>query len=505
MSSNPLKILADDVQPQADACGHSAVNIVNPGAAASVMAEPGFAGNVLMVTLGCAKNLVDSEVMLGAMRARGFRPIDEPEHADVIVVNTCAFLQSAVEEGIDRILEMSRYKETGRCRRLIVAGCMVERYRKDLESSLPEVDRFVSTDELLSVAEEGATGDSTFEEARRPYFLYDEGMPRLRSTLSHTAYIKVSEGCDRPCSFCIIPKIRGSFRSRSVESVIQEGRMLIQDGVREINLVAQDLTAYGSDLTGKKNSDELLRLLSGFDLLHRETNSEFWVRLLYAYPIGVNEALIRAILESPVVCNYLDLPLQHISGPVLKRMNRPLGERGTRGLIEQIRTIAPELALRTTFIVGFPGETEEDIQSLEQFVSEGHFTHAGVFTYSQEQEAKSFHFPDQIEEEEKQDRRRRIMEAQQRVVSERFERSMIGRTIRVLVDDLHPETDLLLSGRTPWQAPETDGEIIINELPESLLREDGEGYDFSRVQGRFTDVEITESAGYDLVGKLIAF
>lgn len=517
MGGGKLRIV-DTEKSSGSACGTGKVNPIADDAAgdASIHAGEGFAGNVLLVTLGCAKNLVDSEVMLGALRSKGFRPIVEPEHADLIVVNTCAFLQSAVEEGIDRILELARFKEEGRCRRLVVAGCMVERYRDQLESSLPEVDRFISTDELLSVADEGDTAPTCFDEARRPYFIYDESMPRIRSTLGHTAYMKVAEGCDRPCSFCIIPKIRGAFRSRPIGSIVTEMEDLIAGGVRELNLVAQDLTSYGIDLDGalnggKKGKPRLTELLQQMTRRAEQlgVTDSLWIRLLYAYPIGVDERLIRTIVDSPVVCNYLDLPLQHISHAVLKRMNRPLGERGTRGLIEQIRTVAPELALRTTFIVGFPGETEEDIASLEQFVREGHFTQLGVFTYSQESEAKAYEYPDQVPDDVKEDRRRRIMEAQQEIVAARNEQLLAdaavhGKTIRVLVDGYHADTDLLLSSRSEWQGPETDGEIIINDVDDSLKDATGEDPDLSRIVGRFGMVEITESAGYDLVGRLIA-
>lgn len=498
-----LKIISDRPESESgSSCGTSGAHVI-PTSSGSLHAEQGFAGNVLMVTLGCAKNLVDSEVMLGALRARGFRPIDVPEQADLIVVNTCAFLQSAVEEGIDRILEMARLKETGRCRRLVVAGCMVERYRKDLESSLPEVDRFISTDELLTVGDEGETAEETFREARRPYFLYDESMPRVRSTLGHTAYVKISEGCNRPCSFCIIPKIRGEFRSRPVTSVVREVETLVQDGVKELNLVAQDLTAYGSDLLKSPSKNLLIDLLSEIENVKQRTGIPFWTRLLYAYPIGVTEELLRTILKSSSVCNYLDLPLQHISHAVLKRMNRPLGERGTRGLIEQIATVAPEIALRTTFIVGFPGETDEDIRSLVEFVSAGYFTNVGVFTYSQEPESKAYELSDQIAENVKEERKRMVMEAQQAVVAKRAEK-FLGQRIQVLIDDLHEDSDLLVTARAEWQAPETDGTVIINELPDNFLSVDGESYETDRIKGRFAEVEITEIAGYDLVGKLLS-
>ena len=483
---------------ESSCCSTGGITPIGGKEGQSVVAEPGFAGNVLMVTLGCAKNLVDSEVMLGSLVTRGFRPVSEPDSADLIVVNTCAFLQSAVEEGIDRILELSHYKREGRCRKLVVAGCMVERYRAQLVESLPEVDQFISTDELLDVGAASDTTEQCFSEARRPYFLYDESMPRVRSTGGHTAYIKISEGCDRPCAFCIIPKIRGSFRSRPASSIISEVSDLVRDGVKELSFVAQDLTAYGSDLDSSRKP-QLVKLLS--DLGAQGANlPEHWIRLLYAYPVGVTDELMRLIQDTPNICSYLDMPLQHISHPVLKRMRRPLGEKGTRRLIEQMRLVTPGVQLRTTFVVGFPGETEEDVNSLEQFIREGHFMNVGVFAYSQEEEADSFHYPDQVPEEERNARRDRLMLAQQEVVAERLA-AWQGQKVRVLLEGAHADTDLLMVGRTEWQAPETDGEVIINDCVEHLRDESG---DFSQDSaGKFGTVEITEVAGYDLVGTLV--
>ena len=463
-------------------------------------ARPDFAGNAALITLGCAKNEVDSEVMLGALTGRGFRVVTNPALADLIVVNTCAFLQSAVDESLDAILSAAEFKRTGRCRKLIVAGCLVERYRGELRSELPEVDSFISTDDLLRVGEERESTESAFDNARRPYFLYDESMPRvLGSGGGASAYLKIAEGCDRPCTFCIIPKIRGAFRSRSIESIKSEVVSLLHSGVSEVNLVAQDLTAYGTD------HGDSARLKSKLPELLREivaagrAISPFWVRLLYAYPIGVTEELIRLIQETPEICNYLDLPLQHISGPVLKRMQRPLGERGTRALIEQIRSLAPEIALRTTFIVGFPGETEYDVKRLEEFVRAGHFAHVGVFCYSQEREAVSFAFRDQVPEELKNERRNRIMVAQQQVV-ERHLSSFVGEKIPVFIEGPHPESEHLLSARAEWQAPETDGVVIINDLESNADTPD----DVARksLSGQFGVVEVVECLGYDLVGRL---
>lgn len=463
----------------------------------------GFAGNVALVTLGCAKNQVDSELMLGGLIKAGFRPVTDADAADLIVVNTCAFLQSAVEEGIDRILELAQYRKSGRCKRLIVAGCMVERYRESLLRELPEVDRFISTDELLSVAPFTATSQECLDQSRRPYFLYDETMPRVISSRSNSAFIKIAEGCDRPCSFCIIPKLRGQYRSRPLESIANEIHQLRTAGICEFNLVAQDLTAYGTDFTGQTR-DSLTTLLHRLTVEAVQRNDFFWLRLLYAYPVGVSPELLAQIKESPVICKYLDLPLQHISAPVLKRMHRPLGEKGTRELVELIRKTAPEIALRTTFLVGFPGETDEDAARLCEFVAEGHFTHLGVFVYSPEEEAASFGYDGAVPAEVAEERRARVMACQQAVVSTRL-RSFIGERIQVLIEGPHEESEYLLSARTQWQAPETDGGVIINDIDPTLGFEDGLSDEAAeQLAGCFAEVEVTDAAPYDLIGTLVA-
>lgn len=475
----------------------SGLNVVGQNsakAAAPVVSAKEYAGNASIITLGCSKNLVDSEVMLGALAARGFQAVAEPQNADIIVVNTCAFLESAVEESIDRILEVSELKLNGRCRQLVVAGCMVERYRDQLKQELPEVDQFISTDELLKVGESQTTSEECFDRARRPYFIYDENAPRLRSTGKAWTYVKISEGCDRPCSFCIIPKIRGSFRSRPADSIEAEVRSLLAEGVREVNLIAQDLTAYGTDFEGNRGIKSALpQLLDRLDSIDAEP---FWTRLFYAYPVGTTEHLVKQLAALPNLCSYLDIPLQHISNSMLKSMRRPLGEKGTRRLIEMIRSKAPEVALRTTFIVGFPGETEQDVDALEAFVREGHFLHVGVFTYSDEKEAAAADFEGRIQEKLKIERRDRIMSAQQEVLADKLD-SYVGSVQRVLLLGRHSETDALLCGRTEFQGPEADGETIINDVAEELSTVDWKDFD-----GRFAEVEITETAGYDLVGTL---
>lgn len=471
--------------------GHEKESCATSPAAFNVHSDKGeglaardFRGRAAVVTLGCAKNQVDSEVMLGVLRKGGFEIVSELSEADVAIVNTCGFLESAVKESIDAVLDAAEYKEKGRLRKLIVAGCMVERYRDSLVESLPEADGFLLLDDILRVGEMASEGfEQVLEAAARPYFLYDDTMPRQLSTRPHTAYMKISEGCNRPCTFCIIPRIRGAMRSRAVESLVREISDLGNAGVREVNLVAQDSTSYGKDI--KSDLTTLLRTLN-------ETKAVEWIRLLYAYPIGIDEELLQALVELDRVCEYLDLPLQHASERVLKAMQRPLGRYAPRAIVDFIRKTAPTLALRTTFIVGFPGETEEDVQELEDFILEGHFTSVGIFTYSPEDGTPGAVMENQVSSEEKNARKERLMMAQQRVVQERLE-GYVGQVLEVMVEGTHEETDLLITGRTRWQAPEVDGCVIINDL----------GSREGIAAGEICRVEITEIMGYDLIGRVI--
>jgi ribosomal protein S12 methylthiotransferase len=452
-----------------------------------------FRGRAAVVTLGCAKNHVDSEVMLGVLDKHGFEIVSEVENADVAIVNTCGFLESSVKESIDCVLEVARLKKEGRLRKLIVAGCMVERYKGDIRQTLPEVDAFIGVNDLLDVAKVAANEDESIEqilqESARPYFLYDESTPRQHASLPHYAYVKVSEGCDRPCTFCIIPKIRGSMRSRTINSIVSEINNLGRNGVKEVNLVAQDLTSFGKD----RSSSELTQLLRAIDA----SKAVDWVRLLYAYPIGVDEDLLRSIVELPSICNYLDMPLQHSSENVLKMMKRPIGRYAAKPIIEFIKKTTPEILLRTTFIVGFPGETEEDIKHLESFVSEGYFSSVGVFTYSREEGTPSYDMLNQVSEEEKQDRRERIMLAQQRVVEKNMA-DYLNKEIPVLIEGLHPESDDLIVARSYFQAPEVDGNVIINDIQHANQELNLE----REVFGKILTAKITEVSGYDLIGSI---
>lgn len=487
MSKSPFSILPLEGEQPAPACA-VAVNITEPK---PLDGGNSFRGRAAVVTLGCAKNQVDSEVMVGVLRNTGFEIVNDLAHADVAVVNTCGFLESAVKESVDCVLEMSELKKSGSLRRLIVAGCMVERYKGDIRKALPEVDTFISLDGLLSVGDaavgEGEGIRDILHEASRPYFLYDETMPRHLASRPHFAYVKVSEGCNRPCTFCIIPKIRGAMRSRTVDSVVREVTALGAQGVKEINLVAQDLTAYGSDLQGARLVD-LLRKLD-------DTKAVNWIRLLYAYPVGVDDELLEAIVGLPSVCNYLDVPLQHASERLLKEMKRPIGRFGSRRFVEYVRSKAPEIKIRTTFIVGFPGETEEDIKDLENLVAEGHFESVGVFTYSPEEGTPAAEMQGAISDKEKRARRDRVMLAQQRVRAA-ANKLYVGQELDVLVEGPHEETDMLWTGRSYFQAPEVDGSILINDVREALVKKVAPGH-----LGR---VRVSEVSGYDLVGELIA-
>jgi ribosomal protein S12 methylthiotransferase len=429
--------------------------------------------------------------MVGVLRNSGFEIVNELSRADVAVVNTCGFLESAVKESVDCVLELSELKKSGSLRRLIVAGCMVERYKGDIRKALPEVDSFIALDGLLGVGDAALGKDGEIRdllnEGARPYFLYDDTMPRHLASQPHMAYVKISEGCNRPCAFCIIPQIRGAMRSRSIDSIVREVQALGAQGVREINLVAQDLTAFGADNGGGK----LVELLRAID----KTKAVQWQRLLYAYPVGVDDELLDAIMELPSVCEYLDVPLQHASEEVLRAMKRPIGRFGSRRFVEYVRGRAPGLKLRTTFIVGFPGETEADVAELERFIAEGHFESVGVFTYSPEQGTSAFDMPGQVSEKEKRARRERLMLAQQKVRVAR-NKEYIDRELEVLVEGPHEETDMLLSARTRFQAPEVDGSVMINDVAFG----DGE----TVVPGHLGKVRVTEISGYDLVGALVA-
>ena len=369
-----------------------------------------------MVSLGCPKNLVDGEVMLGHLTRRGHRLVADAREADVIVVNTCAFIDRAKQESIDAILEMAREKETGRARRLVVTGCLAQRYDEELRREIPEIDATLGTgqvDDVLRAVE----GEATVTDAavRRPEWIYDHTSPRVLTTPSHLAYVKISEGCDYTCSFCIIPTLRGLHRSRPADDVVAEARALAARGVREIILVAQDSTRYGLDLGLRDGLAVLLRRLGGVDGIR-------WIRVMYAYPATVTDAVLDAIASEDKVVKYVDMPLQHASEPVLKRMKRPTGRGNLLGMVERVRARVPGVAFRTSFIVGFPGETESDFQELLAFMEAAEFDNVGVFTFSDEEGTASFDLPDRIAPPVKEVRRRRLLALQKRISARRNRR-----------------------------------------------------------------------------------
>jgi ribosomal protein S12 methylthiotransferase len=439
-----------------------------------------------MVSLGCPKNLVDSEVMLGILARRGYELTPRAGEADVIIVNTCSFIDPAKRESIETILEMAEYKKQGTAKRLVVAGCLVERYRQDLLKEIPEVDFVLGTNELEQVLEacEGTGGRRTTDHPYDPY-LYTDFTPRVLATPSYSAYIKIAEGCDHPCSFCVIPQMRGRFRSRRFESVVREAENLARAGVRELTLVGQDTTSYGEDLGMRHGLATLLRQLAQIpDLV--------WLRFLYVYPNRVSDELIETVASEPKICKYFDIPLQHASAPVLKRMRRGSHAGQFLKMLEKIRLAVPEATLRTTMIVGFPGETEADFAALLEFVEAAQFNHLGVFLYSNEETSDAHQLPDQVPAAVARKRQRRLMTAQRRI-SRRGLRRKVGETLPVLVEGRSEETDLLFRGRLESQAPEIDGHILINDFAGPEPR-----------PGEFRWATVTDSSDYDLVARLEA-
>jgi ribosomal protein S12 methylthiotransferase len=437
-----------------------------------------------MVSLGCPKNLVDSEVMLGLLARQGYQLTPRAEDADVLVVNTCSFIEPAKQESINTILDMAEHKKAGTAKKLVVAGCLVERYRRQILKEIPEVDFVIGTNELERVLEacqlEGAGRES--QQAAEPY-LYHEFTPRILSTPPYSAYVKIAEGCDHPCSFCVIPQMRGRFRSRRFESVVREAEQLAAQGVREITLVGQDTTSYGEDLGVRNGLPLLLRELGGIPEL-------VWVRFLYCYPNRVTETLIEAVAETPKVAKYFDIPLQHASRKVLKEMRRGSSGKHFLKMLRKIRTAIPDTALRTSLIVGFPGETEEDFQDLMDFVTEAEFDHLGVFLYSNEETCGSFNHPRQIPTGLARRRQKKLMVAQRRI-SRRRMREKVGKLLPILVEGTSEETDWLFRGRLETQAPGIDGQVYINDFVGPKPR-----------AGQFRWATITESGDYDLVARL---
>jgi len=471
------------------------------------------------VSLGCPKNLVDSEVMMGLLARAGAELTARAEDADVIVVNTCSFIESAQQESVNTILEMASHKTGGKAKKLVVAGCLVERFREQIRRDIPEVDAVVGTGELENIlsatgitspAFPGSRSDSPFvvlnsraEGNARvsqgrfsreswtgavsdlPNYLYDDATPRVLATPSHRAYIKIAEGCDHPCTFCIIPQLRGQFRSRRFESVIAEAERLARAGVREITLIGQDTTCYGEDFGLKDGLALLLEKLAGIEELR-------WIRFLYAYPNKITGRLLDTIASHEKICSYMDVPLQHASPSVLKRMKRGGGAEVFLRSIAKMRRTVPDLTLRTSFIVGFPGETEKEFEELCDFVREAQFDWMGSFAYSDQEGASAYGLEKKLSPREIERRRKHLM-AIQRQISKRKKKALVGQEFALLLEGESEDTELLLEGRTAMHAPEIDGKVLVNDFPDGIAPQ----------PGHFYRGQITEAHDYDLVARIV--
>lgn len=439
--------------------------------------------NILFVSLGCDKNLVDTEVMLGLLDEKGYRMVDSEEEADVIVVNTCCFIHDAKEESIQTILEMAEYKKAGTCKALIVTGCLAQRYQKEILEEIEEVDAVLGTtsyDKIVEAIEEALTGQKSLELTDLDA-LPEVHSKRMVTTGGHFAYLKIAEGCDKHCTYCIIPKIRGNFRSVPMERLLEEAKELADQGVKELILVAQETTLYGKDLYGEKTLPKLLRELCKISGIR-------WIRILYCYPEEITEELIQTIREEDKICKYLDLPIQHASNEILRRMGRRTSKEQLIEIVEKLRREIPDIAVRTTLITGFPGETKEQHEELMAFVDEMEFDRLGVFTYSPEEDTPAAMMADQIEETVKEERQAELMELQQEIAFEAAEQ-MIGKEVLVMIEGKVADENAYV-GRTYKDAPNVDGLIFV-ETDEELM------------SGDFARVRVTGALEYDLIGEII--
>lgn len=438
---------------------------------------------IFFISLGCDKNLVDTEMMLGLLNKDGYTFTDDEYEADIIVINTCCFINDAKEESVNTILEMAELKHEGKCKALVVTGCMAQRYKQEILDEIPEVDGILGTstyDEISNVLKKALEGqrESCFHDLS---VLPEVDVPRVVTTGGYYAFLKIAEGCDKHCTYCIIPSLRGRYRSVPMERLIKEAEYLASQGVKELILVAQETTLYGVDLYGRKSLPELLRKLCRVSGIQ-------WIRIQYCYPEEITQELIDVIKEEEKICHYLDIPIQHASDNILKRMGRRTNQQQLREMIETLREQIPDMALRTTLISGFPGETEEDHEELMEFVNEMEFERLGVFAYSQEEDTPAASFPDQIEQEVKEDRRDEIMELQQEIAFEKSE-AMIGRTLEVMIEGKVADENAYV-GRTYMDAPNVDGLIFINT-------------DMELMSGDFIRAKVTGALEYDLIGEMI--
>lgn len=439
--------------------------------------------NILFISLGCDKNLVDSEVMLGLLDKKGYKIVDEESEADVIVINTCCFINDAKEESVQTILEMAEYKKEGRLKALIVTGCLAQRYQQEILDEIPEVDAVLGTtsyDKITEAVEEALTGNGHVEVTDiNALPLVDE--KRLVTTGGHFAYLKIAEGCDKHCTYCIIPKLRGNYRSVPMERLIKEAEDLAEQGVKELILVAQETTVYGQDIYGEKSLHKLLKELCKISGIR-------WIRILYCYPEEIDDNLIQAIKEEPKICHYLDLPIQHASDEILKRMGRRTSKEQLVEIIGKLRSEIPDIALRTTLITGFPGESEANHEELMEFVDEMEFDRLGVFTYSPEEDTPAADMPEQIEESVKEDRQAELMELQQDIAFDKAE-DMVGSEVLMMVEGKVADENVYV-GRTYKDAPNVDGLIFVHT-------------DAELITGDFAKVKVTGALEYDLIGELM--
>ena len=434
------------------------------------------------VSLGCSKNLVDTEMAIGLFKNNNFEIVSDVEQAEIIVINTCGFIESAKQEAIDTILEMAEYKETGKCKFLIVMGCLVQRYKDELEKAIPEVDLFITIDEYNNFWNkiQRIVGVDAHIDPIKNNCTELEYMNRVISTGNKTAYLKIAEGCSNRCTYCAIPYIRGPYISRPIEDILEEAKSLSKKGIEEVIVIAQDTTVYGEDLYGKSRLSELLNKLCKIDGFK-------WIRFLYAYPESITDELIETVKQNDKICNYFDIPIQHISDSVLKRMNRRTTGQKIEDLIKKIKTEIPDVVLRTSLIVGFPGETEEDFIKLYNFVKKGYFGKLGVFMYSKEDGTPAAKLKEQVHHNTKKRRHNKIMSIA-KIISNENLKSYIGNTYEVLIENITFDNKYYI-GRTYMDIPETDGTVIIKNTQDSLI-------------GKFVKCEIVDVKNYDLIGKL---
>jgi ribosomal protein S12 methylthiotransferase len=434
-----------------------------------------------IVSLGCPKNTVDAEVMLGHASARGLRPVEDPADADILVVNTCGFIEPAKKESIDTIFSLAQHKTSGRCQRLVVTGCLTQRYANDIADQIPEIDFLVGTGDVLHVADAMEGKGTRIHVGPAQGFLSTASTPRMLSRASASAYVKIAEGCDRHCAFCVIPKIKGPHRSRSIDDIVKEAEQLVDQGVIELNLVSQDTLVYGRDLEKSSTLPALVRRLADVKGLH-------WVRLLYLYPDELDDALIDLLANHPNVVPYVDMPMQHASSAVLKRMRRGHGERRLRRIVERLRKGVPNLSLRSAFIVGFPGETDEEFEELLSFLTWARFDHVGVFRYSDEEDTTAVGLSRKVGASTSYNRFRKLMAAQ-RKISRANNRRRKGQRVQVLVEGPSAEHAWVLSGRHAGQAPEIDGQVLFTESDVA--------------PGQIWWADVKEAMDYDLVVRTV--